>query len=121
MNQKGTNSNNTGGICFGEIDTSNNFTQTMFLQSNGYLGIGTTTPTNALDVVGNIRFSSNLVSSNSNFYWNSTSNYLGIGTSNPSYPLHNTGITYTGGLNVCNYYTVSVPGLHLQWNRATAG
>jgi len=51
LNQKG---GGAGGIGFGEVDASNNRTINMFLNGLGNLGIGTTTPSQKLDVIGNV-------------------------------------------------------------------
>lgn len=50
LNQKGTGG---GGIIFGEVTTSDTVTERMRIHSNGYLGIGTTSPQAPLHVVGN--------------------------------------------------------------------
>jgi hypothetical protein len=50
LNQKGTGG---GGIIFGEVTTSNTMTERMRIHSNGFVGIGTTSPQAPLQVVGN--------------------------------------------------------------------
>ncbi|GBD34406.1 hypothetical protein HRbin35_00123 [bacterium HR35] len=75
--------------------------------SSGNIGIGTTTPTEKLDVVGNIKASGSLISSsltpgsilfagtggvisqdNANLFWDNTNKRLGIGTTTPAGILH---------------------------------
>lgn len=44
------------------VDVTHNFVAIAILSSNGNVGIGTTTPTEALDVNGNIKLNGNIVS-----------------------------------------------------------
>ncbi|QDP53446.1 MAG: hypothetical protein GOVbin4296_56 [Prokaryotic dsDNA virus sp.] len=53
-------------------------TNNIVLGSSG-VGIYTTSPTAALDVTGNVKFSGNLLASDGNFYYNGTANTLSIG------------------------------------------
>ncbi len=61
--------------------------------SSGYIGIGTTTPQNTLNVIGEGNFTGNLYVNNnfsvgtSNLFVNANTGYIGIGTTTPSYKL----------------------------------
>jgi hypothetical protein len=49
LNQRGT---GAGGLIFGEVDSANSITERMRLNSSGFLGVGTASPTARLDVAG---------------------------------------------------------------------
>jgi len=55
--------------------------------TNNFVGIGTASPTVALDVVGAITATGNLTVDTNSLYVDSANNRVGIGTSSPSYPL----------------------------------
>jgi hypothetical protein len=58
--------------------TSASWNTRLHVQNNGNIGIATTSPSEVLDVVGNIKASSNVY----------VTSRLGVGTSNPSQPVH---------------------------------
>lgn len=61
----GLNTLTQGYIPFGQGSNSLASTSNFFWNNtSNYLGIGTSNPSNAVDVIGNIRASSNIVSSN---------------------------------------------------------
>ena len=74
--------------------------------SGGNIGIGTTTPSNKLDVTGNVRITSGslIATYNSNTVGSiiTTGGNVGIGTTNPSYKLEVIGDIYATG-NVIAY------------------
>jgi hypothetical protein len=68
-------------------------------KSNGRgLGVGTATPTAALDVVGDAKISTNLNASSGLFYVDSVSNKVGIGTTTPARTLDVQGDGHYGNL-----------------------
>jgi hypothetical protein len=85
----------SGGHIFGEGTNANGFTENMRLTSTGSLGVGTTSPSEKIDVNGNVKTSSNVY----------VMSRLGVGTSNPSVPVHVVGdMRVEGNLNVNGIY-----------------
>jgi len=72
----------------GFMADTNNTPKVMFRGSNGYVGIGTTNPGSALDVVGDVAISSNLAVDTNTLFVDSVGNNVGIGTTTPGYKLH---------------------------------
>ena len=69
------------------------------IDSNGNIGINTTSPQNMLNVVGDINGTGNLFVDNSALIWNATSNMLGVNTSTPQNTLNVVGtINATGNI-----------------------
>ncbi|MDU9050407.1 MAG: tail fiber domain-containing protein [Candidatus Electrothrix sp. Rat3] len=94
LNQKGC---HPGGFVIGEVDTKNNVTPQLTINSDGYVGINTSTPMETLDVDGNATFSGTLQ----------------IGAP--------TGPNNKGGLYVNSYAEITQQGAYLQWNRYENG
>jgi hypothetical protein len=74
----------------------------------GNLGVGTTNPTEKLDVVGNVIITGNLNVDNSTFFVDSLNNRIGIGTSSPG-----------SSLSVNGYITESTDSGTTYWNVVT--
>ncbi len=70
--------------------------QTLFITDDGKVGIGTSTPSHTLNVVGSGNFTQNLTVDATTFHIDSISNRVGIGTGTPSEILH----IYKSGANV---------------------
>ena len=74
---------------------------TRMIITGGFLGVGTTTPTTALDVVGEGKFSSNLTVDTNTLYADATTHMVGIGTTTPTTLLDVVGASkFSGNLAV---------------------
>jgi len=92
----------SGGHIFGEATNANSFTEYMRLSGTGSLGIGTTSPSEKLDIAGNIKASSNAY----------IMSRLGVNTSNPGFALDVNGdVNFTGILN-----QNGIPYIGSQWS-----
>lgn len=74
----------SNGIYFDYVTGTASYTR-MFINSSGYVGIGTTSPTHTLNVVGTANITGNTLVAN-NLFVNGSS--VGIGTTSPLYKLH---------------------------------
>ncbi len=126
-------------------DGASSVTERMRITSQGFVGIGITSPLNVLDVVGNGSFSNNLnvdlnlTVDTSTFFVDSNNNRVGIGTTTPLAKLEinagtndifigeevcNTGFTgiqIGNSLNDCTNYTLLGDGTNTFINRPTGG
>lgn len=79
--------NNTDGLLF-QTKASGVDTERMRITSAGNVGIGTQSPTAALQVSGTFIVSNSTQVTTPSIYVSTGAGYVGIGTNNPSYPLH---------------------------------
>jgi hypothetical protein len=123
INQQG---GGIGSIRFGISDTNNNITEQMRINSDGNIGIGTSSLNYKLDVNGS--FGSSSVSTGTLNTVNVITTNVTTGTLNNNVDINvGNNLTVSGkskfvsGLQVLSDTNISDQGLHLQWNKTAVG